>query len=230
MDVTIWGARDLLRSMTKLFEGFFIFMHLSYLAALAGLYERTRDRALRLQDTLLYNTPMLLGTIWTLTMGHLQYAILPKRVDRGFESVTAAIFFLFLIDWMLNCCFRPKYLFRLFFWLDLFSILSLLTAAPALTRGKFSSDLLERLDTLGYRAAYRKVCAADFGVPQIRHRVIFLAVRKALRNIPTVEQLFPLPTHQAASEDMFGRPYVTVRDAIGDLPPPEPSNRKAALP
>jgi len=35
--------------------------------------------------------------------------------------------------------------------------------------GKFSSDLLERLDDMGYRAAFRKICAADFGVPQVRH-------------------------------------------------------------
>lgn len=96
--------------------------------------------------------------------------------------------------------------------------------------GKFSSDLLERLDALGYRATFRKVCAADFGVPQVRHRVIFLAVRKDLKNIPGVEQLFPLPTHQAESEDMFGSRYVTVRDALGDLPPPEPAQRGVALP
>ena len=104
--------------------------------------------------------------------------------------------------------------------------------------GKFSSDLLERLDALGYRAAFRKVCAADFGVPQVRHRVIFLAVRKDLKNIPTAEQLFPLPTHQADSEDLFGSPYATVRNAIGDLPSassqrgdalPYPTNANASL-
>ena len=96
--------------------------------------------------------------------------------------------------------------------------------------GKFSSDLLERLDALGYQATYRKVCAADFGVPQIRHRVIFLAVRKDLESIPNVEQLFPLPTHQPDSGDMFGSRHVTVREAIGDLPTPASSDRKAELP
>ena len=96
--------------------------------------------------------------------------------------------------------------------------------------GKFSSDLLERLDALGYRATYRKVCAADFGVPQIRHRVIFLAVRKDLESISNVEQLFPLPTHQPDSGDMFGSRYVTVREAIGDLPQPAPLHRGTELP
>lgn len=96
--------------------------------------------------------------------------------------------------------------------------------------GKFSSDLLERLDALGYRATFRKVCAADFGVPQIRHRVIFLAVRKDLESISNVEQLFPLPTHQPDSGDMFGSRHVTVREAIGDLPKPASSQREAELP
>jgi len=95
--------------------------------------------------------------------------------------------------------------------------------------GKFSSDLLERLDTLGYRAAFRKMCAADFGVPQIRHRVIFLGVRKGLINFPSPDQLFPLPTHYANRGEMFGRQYVTVREAISDLPAPTPS-REIALP
>jgi DNA (cytosine-5)-methyltransferase 1 len=95
--------------------------------------------------------------------------------------------------------------------------------------GKFSSDLLERLDTLGYRAAFRKICAADFGVPQVRHRVIFLAVRKDLKHFPGPDQLFPPSSHFAESSDMFGSGYVTVRDAIGDLPLPSTS-RETLLP
>ncbi len=93
--------------------------------------------------------------------------------------------------------------------------------------GKFSSDLLEHLDALGYRAAFRKLCAADFGVPQIRHRVIFLAVRKDLKTSPVADQLFPLPTHHANAGDMFGSRYVTVRDAIEDLPLPTTSRGTA---
>jgi len=95
--------------------------------------------------------------------------------------------------------------------------------------GKFSSDLLERLDDMGYRAAFRKICAADFGVPQVRHRVVFLAVRKDLKNVADAHSLFPLPTHNPDSDDMFGVQHVTVREAIGDLPKPTPS-REIKLP
>lgn len=60
--------------------------------------------------------------------------------------------------------------------------------------GKFSQDLLKRLDELGYTADFRKVCAADFGVPQIRNRVIFLAVSRDFSNISENELPFPLST------------------------------------
>lgn len=92
--------------------------------------------------------------------------------------------------------------------------------------GKFSEDLLKKLDELGYNAGFRKVCAADYGVPQMRHRVIFLAVSRQIAS-PTESDLpFPLPIFSASASDSgqldllgdFG--YRTVRDAIVDLPPP----------
>lgn len=90
--------------------------------------------------------------------------------------------------------------------------------------GKFSEDLLQRLDELGYVAGYRKVCAADYGVPQVRNRVLFIGVSRELAN-PSIRELpFPKPTHTPASEgqlDLIGDTvYRTVRDAISDLPPP----------
>lgn len=90
--------------------------------------------------------------------------------------------------------------------------------------GKFSEDLLKRLDELGYNAGFRKVCAADYGVPQLRHRVIFLAVSRDLASPTDGELPFPVPSfHQTEGTQLgllegFG--YRTVRDAISDLPDP----------
>lgn len=90
--------------------------------------------------------------------------------------------------------------------------------------GKFSEDLLQRLDELGYNAGFRKVCAADFGVPQMRHRVIFLAVSRDVAHPSDSELPFPKPrlfrrrNQQLSLISDVG--YYTVRDAISDLPDP----------
>lgn len=62
-----------------------------------------------------------------------------------------------------------------------------------------------------YRFAYGVVNAADYGVPQTRRRGIFVAV-KGRKHVPWP----PEPTHGPNSPE--GRPYRTVRNAIGDLP------------
>lgn len=66
-------------------------------------------------------------------------------------------------------------------------------------------------DFADYRFAYGVLNAADYGVPQRRRRGIFVAVR----NVDEVPWPPPV-THGADSPD--DTPYVTVRDAIGDLP------------
>lgn len=86
--------------------------------------------------------------------------------------------------------------------------------------GHFSSDLLKRLDELGYDASFRKVCAADFGVPQLRHRVFFIAINRSSGISRSPDQLFPNPTHLPTNEaNLFsGMRYNTVYSAISDLP------------
>jgi len=74
-------------------------------------------------------------------------------------------------------------------------------------------QLMESDSTLRkYGFAYGVLSAADYGVPQTRRRGIFMAVR-GVRNVPWP----PPPTH--GPDSASGRPYVTVHDAIGDLPP-----------
>lgn len=82
--------------------------------------------------------------------------------------------------------------------------------------GAFSTELRERLVEWGYSSAARVHDAADFGVPQRRRRVLFLAA-KGQHDIE-----FPVGTHVDSenSTPLFrGRGPVTVWDAIGDLAP-----------
>ena len=62
-----------------------------------------------------------------------------------------------------------------------------------------------------YGIAFGTLDAADYGVPQHRRRGIVVAVRDQRVAWP------PQPTHYGGT--LFGRCHVTVRDAIGDLPP-----------
>jgi len=90
-------------------------------------------------------------------------------------------------------------------------------------KGKFSSDLIKKFSELGYSVQYRKVCAADFGVPQVRYRVIFLAVRRDLENAFGRSVSYPDGSFGSEANDLFGpavKPFRTVRDAISDLPSP----------
>ncbi len=66
-------------------------------------------------------------------------------------------------------------------------------------------------DLQDYKYAFGVLHAADYGVPQSRRRGILMAVR-GVGEVPWP----PIPTHGPDSRD--GRPYRTVRDAIGDLP------------
>jgi DNA (cytosine-5)-methyltransferase 1 len=89
--------------------------------------------------------------------------------------------------------------------------------------GRFAEDLLERLDELGYSASAEKLSAADFGVPQFRHRAFILATKRP------IIAAFPIETY-SESPDMYRDPYVSVRDAIGDLPPPTWTQQSDVIP
>lgn len=75
----------------------------------------------------------------------------------------------------------------------------------ALMRHRVYERFIENLSLLGYHVTSTIVKCADYGVPQTRERLVVLGSR--LGHI----ELIP-PTHTKES-------YVTVRDAIGHLPP-----------
>ena len=71
-------------------------------------------------------------------------------------------------------------------------------------RAPVFNDFVEGLKNLGYYVSYKIIYCPDYGIPQSRKRLVLLA-----SNFGNIE-IIP-KTHDATN-------YVTVRDAIGDLP------------
>jgi DNA (cytosine-5)-methyltransferase 1 len=80
--------------------------------------------------------------------------------------------------------------------------------------GYFRKAIEDTFGRAGYRVVSGTLCAADFGVPQLRHRVFFIGAKID----DPVQLSLPMPTHGAGDGLFELRPYVTVEEAIGDLP------------
>jgi DNA (cytosine-5)-methyltransferase 1 len=82
--------------------------------------------------------------------------------------------------------------------------------------GTYTNEIKERLFKAGYEVDLKVIYSPDFGVPQRRRRAVFFANRVG---IPVS---FPEPTHFSTSNslpfDENKSTYVTVAEAIGDLP------------
>lgn len=76
----------------------------------------------------------------------------------------------------------------------------------AMYKGQVKDEVLRRFREMGYNVIAHILCAADYGVPQMRKRLIFMGVRK---DIGTPR--FPKPI-------LTKDEYVTCREAIDDLP------------
>lgn len=75
-----------------------------------------------------------------------------------------------------------------------------------LYKGKAKKEIIELCEEMGYNCNPRLLYAPDYGVPQIRKRVFFVAIKKELGIFE-----FPEPTHKPEE-------YIGCKDAIGDLP------------
>ena len=102
---------------------------------------------------------------------------------------------------------------------------------PQLLGSEEHEEISDLAHSMGFKLAFAKLCAADYGVPQTRWRAFIVGCKFAHPS-----HFFPpKKTHQrpddAASRMMFAedfdlyisraKPWRTVRDAIADLPPPE---------
>jgi len=79
-----------------------------------------------------------------------------------------------------------------------------------LGKGEVFKQIVQDFAAAGYRIYHKLLNAKDYGVPQIRERVILVGVRNDI----SFEYVFPETTH---GEGFGLKPVVTLRDAIWDL-------------
>ncbi len=88
----------------------------------------------------------------------------------------------------------------------------------SMQKGNVLKAIIAEFDEIGYECQYKVVNAADYGVPQARPRFVLIGVKKGYG----VKISFPEPTHgetyQIALFEKDLLPYVTVWDALSDLP------------
>lgn len=74
-----------------------------------------------------------------------------------------------------------------------------------LYEGNVKKEIINRFTAMGYNVSTQILCAADYGVPQMRKRLIFVGVKNTT---------FKFPPPRLKPEN-----YVTCGDALSDLPP-----------
>lgn len=83
--------------------------------------------------------------------------------------------------------------------------------------GDLITTIVDLFSTLGYKVQFKLLNAADFGAPQMRERVIIVGTKGK------IDFKYPSSTHRDPTNEvgMFGDsriPWLTLREAIGDLP------------
>ena len=94
-------------------------------------------------------------------------------------------------------------------------------------RGGVFKRFIKQLEELGYCVKWTVLCAADFGVPQLRERV-FIVARRGKNGFS-----FPPPTHSDSPEDtpLFSlKPYAGVGTALQGLSAPVLKGDKPRIP
>ena len=86
-------------------------------------------------------------------------------------------------------------------------------------KGEVIKMILENFEKLGYHVELHKVNMADYGVPQVRQRVVIVGER--LDMYARVHFQFPQPTH-GKGDGML--PWVSIREAIDRFPDPDTPN------
>lgn len=93
------------------------------------------------------------------------------------------------------------------------------TGITSIANGGIVKEIQENMHRLGYRVEMKILRAEEYGVPQERRRIFFIGTRT---DLPI---LFPEPTHGKGLQ-----PFVTVWDAISDLPKLENGVKAAPAP
>ena len=80
------------------------------------------------------------------------------------------------------------------------------TGMETLYGGQIKKEIIRRFNALGYNVECKVLCAADYGVPQMRKRLVFVGIKPEYG-----EFVFPEPIVDPEH-------YITCREAIDDLP------------
>jgi DNA (cytosine-5)-methyltransferase 1 len=94
---------------------------------------------------------------------------------------------------------------------------------PQILGSEEHAEIMEEAKSMGFRVTFGKLCAADYGVPQVRWRAFIIGCR--FQDPATVFP--PVKTHRSPKNAAVAlnfdgcMTWQTVRDAIADLPPPE---------
>ncbi len=75
-----------------------------------------------------------------------------------------------------------------------------------LYKGEVKDEILKRFKKLHYNVTCKILCSADYGVPQIRKRLVFIGLKDSEKPF-----IFPTPSHTTDN-------YITCEQAICDLP------------
>ena len=76
----------------------------------------------------------------------------------------------------------------------------------SLYNGEVKDEIIRRFTAMGYKVNCKVLCAADYGVPQIRKRLVFVGLKDG-------EDIFEFPEPTNTPDN-----YVTCEQAISDLP------------
>ena len=85
--------------------------------------------------------------------------------------------------------------------------------------GRVMDMIVRDFAAVGYDVCYSVVNMADFGVPQTRRRVIILGNQKGIRD--TKKITLPERTHTPESPNGDQRRWVTIGEALSDMPEPD---------
>lgn len=89
----------------------------------------------------------------------------------------------------------------------------------SLEHGEVIKMIMSDFNSIGYNAVYKVLNAADYGVPQLRKRVIIIGVRDDVN----FKYEYPFPTHNKSGDNGLKK-WVSVGEAIKNIPDPDQPN------
>ncbi|WP_336280829.1 DNA cytosine methyltransferase [Cronobacter dublinensis] len=102
---------------------------------------------------------------------------------------------------------------------------------PGLLKSDEFADITARAESMGFILLNPKVLnTADYGVPQTRKRTIAVGIKREMFVEDNIPAFPPAPTHLAPEKAGMLPPWISTREAIGDLPEPVGTEIRDELP